>query len=61
VYDLANNELQDDQDNPFSRMLLVKTYQARGDEKAAAEMKNSVLTLRRLEIDLWMAQKALEN
>jgi hypothetical protein len=61
IYDSANNELQDDQDNPFSQMLLVRNYQASGNEKAAESMKNSVLTLRRLEIDLWMAQKALKN
>lgn len=61
IYDSANNELQDDQDSPFSQMLLVKTYQASGNAKAASELKNSLLTLRRLEIDLWMAQQALKD
>jgi Flp pilus assembly protein TadD len=61
IYDAAIADLQDDQDNPFSEMLLVKAYQASGNQKAAAELKDSVMTLRRLEIDLWMAQQALKN
>lgn len=60
-YEAAIGELQDDQNNPFSEMLLVKIYQATGNEKAASELRDSVLTLRRLEIDLWMAQQALKS
>jgi hypothetical protein len=61
IYDAAIADLLDDQDNPFSEMLLVKAYQASGNTKAAAELKDSVMTLRRLEIDLWMAQQALKS
>ncbi len=54
-------ELQDDGDNPFSQLMLVKTYQAAGNEKAASELKQSLLTLHRLDIDLWMTQQALKE
>lgn len=60
-YDQAISELQDDPDNPFSEMVLVKAYQASGNVRAASDLKGSVLTLRRLEIDLWMAQQALKS
>lgn len=60
-YAEAISELQDDPDSPFSEMVLVKAYQASGNEKAASDLKNTVLTLRRLEIDLWMAQQALKS
>jgi tetratricopeptide (TPR) repeat protein len=60
-YDDAISELQDDADNPFSQIMLVKAYTASGNAKASSELKESVLTLHRVDIDLWMAQQALKN
>jgi len=54
-------ELKDDDRNPFSQLMLAKAYQAAGNESAASEVKDSVLTLHRLDIDLWIAQEALKN
>jgi tetratricopeptide (TPR) repeat protein len=60
-YAEAISELQDDAGNPFSQLMLVKAYQAAGKDEAASELKDSVLTLHRLDIDLWMAQQALKS
>lgn len=60
-YSDAITELQDDGDNAFSQMLLVKAYRATGKDKEADELKDSMLTLRRLEIDLWMAQQQVKS
>ena len=59
-YEEATAELQDDAENPFSQLMLVKTYQAAGNEQAANEAKNALLNIHRLEIDLWFAQQAVE-
>jgi tetratricopeptide (TPR) repeat protein len=59
-YEDAISELQDDAGNPFSQLMLVKAYQAAGNEQAASETKESVLNLHRLDIDLWFAQEALK-
>ncbi len=60
-FEEAIAELKDDDRNPFSQLMLVKAYQAAGNESAASEVKDSVLTLHRLDIDLWIAQEALKN
>ncbi len=59
-YEEAVSDLQDDQNNPFSKMLLAKCYEAMGKHKEADEVRQSLLTLRRLEIDLWMAQQSVK-
>lgn len=60
-YDDAISELQDDAENPFSQLMLVKVYKAAGKEQAATEAKNSLLNLHRLDIDLWAAQQAVKQ
>jgi Tfp pilus assembly protein PilF len=60
-FEEAIAELKDDDRNPFSQLMLGKAYQAAGNESAASEVKDSVLTLHRLDIDLWIAQEALKN
>jgi len=60
-FEEAIAELKDDDRNPFSQLMLAKAYQAAGNESAASEVKDSVLTLHRLDIDLWIAQEALKN
>ncbi len=60
-YAEAITELQDDSLNPFSKMLLVKAYQATGKAAEAEQVKNNLLTNRRLEIDLWMAQQQVKS
>lgn len=60
-YEEAISELQDDAGNPFSQLMLVEAYKAAGNDKAASELKDSVLTLHQLDIDLWMAQQALKS
>lgn len=59
-YEEAISELQDDAENPFSQLMLVKTYQAAGNEQAANEAKSALLNIHRLEIDLWFAQQAVK-
>jgi tetratricopeptide (TPR) repeat protein len=60
-YDEAITELQDDPDNPLSQMVLIKAYEATGNDVSAKDLINTLVTLRRLEIDLWMAQQALKS
>ncbi len=60
-YNDAITELQDDLMNPFSQLMLVKSYQATANDKAASDAKDSLLALHRPDIDLWMAQQALKN
>ena len=60
-YEEAITQLQDDQNNPFSELLLVRAYEAAGDKKAASDLKESVLTLHKIDIDLCVAQQALKN
>jgi tetratricopeptide (TPR) repeat protein len=60
-YDEAISALQDDQNNPFSEMLLINAYVATGNNKAASDLKESLLTLRKLDIDLWMVQQELKK
>ncbi|MDT8070270.1 MAG: tetratricopeptide repeat protein [Terriglobia bacterium] len=60
-YEDAISELQDDAGNPFSQLMLLKACQAAGNDKAASELKDSILTLHRLDIDLWLAQQAVRS
>jgi len=60
-YEEAISELQDDAGTPFSQLMLIKAYQGAGNDKAASELKDSVLSEHRLDIDLWIAQQTLKN
>ena len=59
-YEDAISELQDDAENPFSQLMLTKAYQAAGNQQMASQTRESLLSLHRLDIDLWFAQQLIK-
>jgi hypothetical protein len=53
----AVTELQDDEADAFSQMLLAKSFRLAGKADEAKQAEEHLLTLHRLEIDLWLAQQ----